>query len=846
KTKIIVIGSDPAVWKRSNVDMQTVARCYEYMSMGGDENFRRLFAYISHAVLGEGPEPPGPVDVPWQAIVGFRDGELFDDPDEYIGAYGLDASKPFIGIMSSRAHYTMDGLSLEKRMCEIAMEHGLNPILVYTMYRPEPGQNVISPVECIRRYMMRGETPIISGLVKLSNAQLRTDDVKDFLSRLDVPLFAPIVMSRTSVEDWKESAGLTTDVTWKVALPEMDGAIEPIVIGSEMGWKPRQDKERVLIEERCRKFIRRVAKDVALRSKPNRDKKVLIILNNFPCHGAEANIGNAGGLEAIESTARILQRMAKEGYFVDPPKDGKELIETILSKKALNEFRWTTVQEISRCGGVLYRMGVEEYKAYLDTLPEGVADHIKSTWGEPPGESMVLDGEILVSGIQLGNVIVALEPKRGCYGPKCDGKVCKILQDPVCAPTHQFMAEMHYFNDVWGADLMIHVGSHGCIEFLPGKGTGLSEKCYPDICMGDTPHIYIYTTDNPTEGLVAKRRSYATIVSHMQNPMKDVELYGELASIDSLLREYQTAKDDPSRSESLRTRLIGKYNSVSINRQLSPESTLEEANGAGHHLLAMIRNSQTNQGKHVFGDIPQGDARADMIYSILRFSDTEDSLMHRIAGEMGYDVEALWSADPSSAVGDTTADYILEEIRRRALDYIRKVMDGDDVPDYGGKKELVKEISDRIAASDEMGALMRCMSGRYVEPSPSGFITRGRYDVLPTGRNFYSTDPKAIPTRSAWEVGKRLAEGTLERYLDEEGTLPETIGFNWNFTDNLVCGGETLSQMMYLLGAEPVWNLDGTVKTFRIIPLDELKRPRIDTTVSVSPLLIDNMPGPMD
>ncbi|MBO4797767.1 MAG: cobaltochelatase subunit CobN, partial [Candidatus Methanomethylophilaceae archaeon] len=841
-SKIISIGSDPAVWTKSNVDMKIVSGCYEYMIRGGDENFRRMFDFIDASLMGGDEEIKPPVEVPWQAIVGFRDGELFQDPEEYIGRYGLDRNKPFIGIASSRAHYTMDGLSTEKEMCRLALEYGMNPILVYTMYRPEREQKVLSPPDCIRQYMYSGGKPLISALVKLSIAGFS----EDFLKELGVPVFAPVMMSRMSVREWRESSGLTTDVAWKIILPETEGAIEPIPIGSEMDWEPRNDKKRVLIEERCRKVLRRIKKTIDLQKTPCEDKKVLIFLNNFPCHGAEANIGNAGGLNALESTARILQRLKSEGYSVTAPADGKELRDMILEKKAMNEFRWTTVQEIKRCGGTLYEMETEEYEEYLKTLPEGIPEDIKRTWGEPPGESMVLDDKILISGIRLGNAVVALEPKRGCYGPKCDGKVCRILQDPECAPTHQFMAEMHYFNDIWKADIMIHVGSHGCMEFLPGKGAGLSERCYPDICMGDTPHIYIYTTDNPSEGLVAKRRSYATIISHMQNPVKDVELYGDLAEMDSLLRECQTAKDDPSRCESLRNSMIEKFNSVSINRRLKEDSSIEECVRAVSLFLSGIRSSQTTRGLHVFGDIPAGDERAEMVYSIMKYCDSEDSLMSLIAKKKGYDIEELFSMQPYDEIDRKTADDLLAEIRSETLGYISDVFSGKDAPDYGSKKELVKEISNRIADSDEMGSLIACMSGKFIPPSPSGFITRGRYDVLPTGRNFYSSDPRSVPTRSAWETGVKLAEATLKRYQEEEGRLPETIGFNWTFTDLIVCGGETMSQIMYLLGAEPVREKDGTVRTFRILSLEELGRPRIDMTVNVSTMLVDNMPGPMD
>ena len=247
-SKMIVIGSDPSVWSRSTVDMSIVSRCYEYMSKGGDENFARMFDYISASVLGGKEEVKPPVDVPWQSIVGYKNGELFDDPLAYIESYGLDRTKPFVGIMASRAHYTMDGLSLEKRMCEIAIEYGMNPILVYTMYRPEPGQPVLTPSECVRRFMWSDGKPLVSAIAKLSIAHFGSeDDSGSVLKDTDVPLFAPVLMSRMSVKEWEECSGLTSDVTWKIMLPELEGGVEPIPIGSEMDFLPRMDKKRVLI-----------------------------------------------------------------------------------------------------------------------------------------------------------------------------------------------------------------------------------------------------------------------------------------------------------------------------------------------------------------------------------------------------------------------------------------------------------------------------------------------------------------------------------------------------------------------------------------------------------------------
>ena len=214
---------------------------------------------------------------------------------------------------------------------------------------------------------------------------------------------------------------------------------------------------------------------MSMRMKPESERKLVFILNNNPCASVEANIGSASGLDSIRSTVNILRSLKDSGYSVSVPKDPEDLMNAFLERKAMSEFRWTSVNDIVSSGGAIYRMSVDEYNRYFHTLPEKVREEVIETWGEPPGKSMVLDDDIIITGLKCGNAIVAVQPKRGCFGSKCDGTVCKILHDPACPPTHQYLATYHFFRDIFGADAMVHIGSHGCLEFLPGKSTGLSE-----------------------------------------------------------------------------------------------------------------------------------------------------------------------------------------------------------------------------------------------------------------------------------------------------------------------------------------------------------------------------------
>ena len=334
----------------------------------------------------------------------------------------------------------------------------------------------------------------------------------------------------------------------------------------------------------------------------------------------EASVGGGAHLDSLESVARIMNQMAKAGYALEnPPKDGKELIETIMGRKAISEFRWTPIEEIVQKGGALAYLSEQEYRQWFDQLSLPVRDRMTEAWGRPPGEekdgipaAMVYQGKIVITGVQYGNALVCAQPKRGCAGARCDGQVCKILHDPEVPPTHQYLATYRYIEKYFGADVIVDVGTHGNLEFLPGKSVGLSHDCYPDIGIGDMPHLYIYNSDNPPEGTIAKRRSYAVLVDHMQAVMTDSDLYGELKELEDKIAEYKRAVvSDGARAHALEHIILGLLEKSNLAKEIKLEkltaqgASFEQILERAHDKISQLYNTQIPDGMHIFGELPE-------------------------------------------------------------------------------------------------------------------------------------------------------------------------------------------------------------------------------------------------
>jgi cobaltochelatase CobN len=619
----------------------------------------------------------------------------------------------------------------------------------------------------------------------------------------------------------------------------------------------------------------RVAQWVRLRRTPVAERKVAFVLHNNPCASVEATVGVGAHLDTLESVADILGRMKAAGYQVNPPETGKELIDTIMERKAISEFRWTTVDEIVNKGGTLGRVSLPDYLKWWETFPQKTKKRISEAWGNPPGEelngippAMVYEDTILVTGVDYGNAVVCVQPKRGCAGPKCDGQVCKILHDPDVPPPHQYLATYRYLENTFGAHVVVHVGTHGNIEFLPGKGVGLSESCMPDLSIHTMPHLYIYNADNPPEGTIAKRRSLATLVDHMQTVMQQGGLYQGLEELDRMLGEYEQAKiTDRGRAHTLEHMIIDSIEKADLAKDIrySPDDPIDETLRRTHEALSRIRNTQIQDGMHIFGRIPQGKQRIDFINAILRFDAGEKiSLRKMICRAMGLDLQELlkdqgtvhegWAQshgqilEQIDILGQKTIEAVLASGNGRLKNDVAgllgtKLQDETALDQLDVIRERILDLNARIDASEEIGALLHGFEGGYLPSGPSGLITRGRDDILPTGRNFFSLDPEKVPTQAAFKVGEKLAAALIAKHEKEEGRIPENVAIYWMCTDIMWSDGEGMGQIMSLIGVKPKWLSNGKVQGFEVIPLEELGRPRIDVTIRASGISRDNFPN---
>jgi cobaltochelatase CobN len=868
---VISLGYDPSAWVHSTVRPQVVTTCQTYITNNGEENFRNLLRYIEKELFGRGNAVVPPIDVPWEGLYHPYAPSAFTRVEDYLAWYTPLArtDAPFVGIIFSRVTWASSNTAIEDMLIRSLEAQGLNVIPAFTYAVRDDTVGARGMVWVVSEYFTKNGVARIDAMIKLVPFLLGTSRGDDYqgktaaesgveiLTRLNIPVFHPIISLYKSIEQWRESTGLTLDTGWAVAMPEFEGVIEPVFIGatssSDDGEKPREP-----IQDRCDKVASRVRQWTILAGKPVRERRVAFIFNNNPCANADANVGSASHLDSMESVARILQKMRAAGYTVTPPKDGKDLIGTIMEKKAISEFRWTTVQDIVAKGGTLSQMDMQTYNPWFSSLPEVVRKKVNDTWGEPPGLGMVLDDRILITGVSFGNATVHVQPKRGCYGARCDGQVCKILHDPDSPPPHQYLATYYWIQKIWGADVVVHVGTHGSLEFLPGKGLGLSQECFPDVVGGDVPYLYIYNADNPPEGTLAKRRSYATLVDHMQTVMTGSGLYEGLEELDSLLTQYETAKIDPARGHALQHLLMEaiEKNNLDKDMHLSHDTPLAEVVSRAHEALSKIRNTQIQAGMHIFGEVPEGEKRIDFINSIIRFDSDNRSVRRVIAEAMGYNLSGLLANQHQYSSGDN-ASYgaILERLDATTKYFIRTVLEGARTPyalivarpvspeqsqALDAIRDRILDINRRIDETHETESLFNGFNAGYIPAGPSGLISRGHEDVLPTGRNFYSLDPHRVPTRAAWRVGQRLAESLVSKYLREEGKIPENVAFYWMAGDIMSSDGEMFAEMFAMLGVEPVWLPNGQVKSFSVIPLETLGRPRIDITVRTSGILRDN------
>lgn len=877
KQPVIMVGSDPSVWLNSTVEPEIVSTVYRYILFNGEENFYNMLCYILNKVFKREVNYKEPQEIPWQGIYHPEISQVFQNIDDYLVAYkdywqerykDLQMPSLYAGILYSRSSWVTGNIKVERSLIQSLEKRGIGVIPVFFYPLKDEGLGNLSGVEIIDKFFVKEGQPIVDGIIKLSMFFLdnKRGDFDEsnapggvtLLKRLNVPLFCPVLSYYKDKEQWlNDPEGLGSQVAWSMAMPEFEGVIEPMIIGATSNVGTENEAYEP-IKDRIERFSERVLRWLKLSKKPNNEKKIAFILHNNPCASVEATVGSGAHLDTLESVAYILNRMKEAGYNVNPPQNGKELIDKIMNRKAISEFRWTTVEEIIDKGGVLAFVDKDKYLEWFNELPENTRQRISDAWGNPPGEpkdgipaAMVYGDKILVTGVEFGNAVVCVQPKRGCAGARCDGQVCKILHDPDVPPPHQYIATYKWLSREYGADAIVHVGTHGNLEFLPGKATGLSKSCIPDICIDSIPHLYIYNADNPPEGTIAKRRSYATLVNHMQTIMVQGELYDDLAEIERLLESYERYKNiEPAKAHTVSHLIMDKVKGLNIS-DMSHENFDEKVKEI-HEKLSLYKNTYIPKGMHVFGRIPEDERLSDFIYAIVRYESTPESL-RGIVSKIISEVDGL-SGDRLKEKIDEVAMIACKaylEDRKHLINTLINLYPGFAkfdvlIPALTKIEAQIDDIKNRIMLSDEMNSLFNGFNGGYIEPGPSGIITRGRSDILPTGRNFYSLDPHRVPTQAAWEVGILLAQKTIDKYLSETGSYPENIAFYWMCNDIMWADGEGMAQMMYLIGVKPLWAKNGRVKGYEIIPIEKLGRPRIDLTIRVSGITRDNFPNCID
>ncbi|WP_148883764.1 cobaltochelatase subunit CobN [Thermococcus aciditolerans] len=845
----------------TTVPEEVLIKAKTYYVLGGKKNLRNLVRFLA-SLAGAEIDYEDPQEVPMHGIYHPELG-LFESLDEYLKAYGKG---PLIGVLFWRSAWLYKEFGPIGELIRALEEEGFGVIPVFTYGKDSRTGLGREKSEAVEEFFMKDGTPVVEALISLIS--FGTVELKN-LGRLNVPVFAPIRSYYQSVEDWKkgESVDYMTQV-YGVIIPEVAGAIEPIFVAGTRNVEGYKKDEPY--EEHIRYLARRVKKWVELRKKPRDKVRIAIVLINPPCKGLEANVAVGLGLDVPESIVRLLHRLKEEGYYVgeDLPENGEELIKLILKRKAISEFRWTSVGEIVKSGGAIDFVGLEEYLEWFNELPGDLRERIVRDWGKPEeilaGKvdkalvGMVYDRKFVVPGIRFGNVLITPQPKFGCAGARCDGKVCRILHDPTITPPHQWWAVYRWITRKFRADVMIHFGTHGYLEFRPGKGVGLSPSCVPEASLDDVPHIYVYAVSNPMEGVIAKRRGYAALVDHIYPPMGMAEVLDDL---DSLLTQYAKAKSlgDEARRKKIYEQILekAKENRLRIADPEDEERTIEEI----HRYVELMRGSQINLGLHIFGYPPNEPERlAEYVATAMAYdSYASPSIKRVIAEAVGLDYDEL-KKNPLGTTNGFTNRELLEVFHRIAVKSLERLLEGEsfevvgeEIEKFGFKvKEKEKleetfrkalEVAEKIiGCKKEHEGFLKGLKGEYVEPGPSGAITRGKFEILPTGRNFYAVDPRTLPTKAAWQIGVETAEKLLEEYMKKHGKYPESVGQVLWSIDGYKADGEQIAQILYLIGVRPVWKGD-VVAGLEVIPPEELGRPRIDVLVRISGIVRDTLPN---
>ncbi|ELR99609.1 cobaltochelatase subunit CobN [Gloeocapsa sp. PCC 73106] len=790
--KLLVVPGDdqpdPELISHSTVSLTIVNRLWHYFSEGGAVNLANGLKYLTDATLGTNYIPDAPQIV------------------TKVGIYHTSATTPTVAILFYRAHFLAGNLLPIDALIEALQIRNTPCVAIF--------------ISSLRDLEVQAEiVPDLTDIQLILNTTSFSVP-NNFWEKLNIPVFQ-VILSSSTVEEWEASfQGLQPrDLAMNVALPEVDGRIITRAISFKLvqNWHPQLETPVVIYQPRLDRvnFVVDLAINwLKLAQIPASEQKIALIVANYP--NRDGRIANGVGLDTPASCLAILQALESEGYqLAEIPATVSELMESLIREKArLDQF-------LTR----------ERYQEYFTTLPVEVQQGISDRWGEVTSETIPIPGK------RLGNIFIGIQPSRGY-----DLDPSLNYHAPDLEPTHAYLAYYFWLKEVFGAQAIVHLGKHGNLEWLPGKSLALSSGCYPEIALTSIPHFYPFIVNDPGEGTQAKRRSHAVILDHLTPPLTRAELYGPLQQLELLLDEYAQAESiNPGRLKLISEKIMILVQESNLAEDLGVDNPeLESFLNLASGYLCELKEAQIRDGLHIFGSCPQGRQLRDLIIAIARFpSGDRLGLTRALAQDLSLDFDPLI---PSPVVATLEAQAQL---------YIEQLLDNCSFnPPPGeqthGELHWIKTrlLPSLKATDEEINNLLKGLRGEYVPSGPSGAPSRGKPEVLPTGRNFYSVDIRAIPTQTAWDVGRRAAEAVIERYTQEQGEYPQTLAISIWGTSTMRTGGEDVAQVLALLGVRPIWEgINGRVVDFEVLAASGLGRPRVDVTVRVSGFFRDSFPN---
>ncbi|MEA5577325.1 cobaltochelatase subunit CobN [Anabaena sp. UHCC 0451] len=895
-TNLIVMPGDdaldPDLISKSTISPEIVQQIWQYFREGGIENFLNALQYITDISLLTTFNPPPPQPIPrvgrWgaeeqrsrgaeeQGSRGAEENKFLPNPQSPVPS--PQSPIPKVGILFYRAHYLAGNTKVIDALCAAVVQRNLQPVPVFVSSLREPGVS-----NELMEFFQPKDSEHISLLLNTTSfslARLETETPQiELWEKLDVPVLQ-VILCASSVEQWESQLqGLTPrDMAMNVVLPEVDGRI----ISRAVSFKTLQTRNNDLetdvvvyepVSDRIEFVAQLAANWVRLRHKPPQERRIALILANYP--NTNGRLANGVGLDTPASCVEILKALRLAGYEVgNIPADGDELIQ-MLTAGVTNDPEGKDWKPVNQS------LSVEEYQKYFSTLPEFVQQGIVERWGlfgetNRRGAEVAENGEFLpIAGIQFGNVFVGVQPSRGY-----ENDPSLNYHAPDLEPTHHYLAFYYWvrekYSSCFGADAIVHVGKHGNLEWLPGKSVALSNTCYPEVAFGAMPHLYPFIVNDPGEGSQAKRRAQAVIIDHLTPPMTRAELYGALQQVENLIDEYYEAESlDPSRLPTIRDRIQELVIKENLYKDLGITDAKDIVNFESLILnsldgyLCELKEAQIRDGLHIFGQVPQGRQLRDLIVAIARIPNRYSiGLTRAIAKDWGLDLDPLTTdySTPFTPPQNLSAPLrlcvslkscrthgdVIELLEEHAAHLVEQIIQGTGNREQGTVKEVMEWIQSKLLpalenTTQEITNLLKGLDGKYVPSAASGAPTRGRPEVLPTGKNFYSVDIRAIPTETAWDVGRKAAETLIETYTQEHGEYPKTLGLSVWGTATMRTGGDDIAEALALLGVQPVW--DGAARRvvdFEILPLSILGRPRVDVTLRISGFFRDAFPNLID